>query len=152
MSASTSARDAHPTAAMVLTEPELRAWGERFGRELPLSSVVALSGELGAGKTTLAQAICRGFGVVGEVTSPTFALVHAYDAPRGRVQHVDLYRLEGPRDLTNLGWDDLMGEHALVLVEWPERAGQRLPASAIRVTLEHVAGEPTLRSLRVERP
>ncbi len=143
-----------------LTEPELVDWGERFGASCELPGVVsgagtddrrplvvAIEGELGAGKTTLAKAICRGFGVVEDVTSPTFALVHRYDSPRGPVYHLDLYRLDGPVDLTNLGWDDVMAESALVLVEWPERAGARLPP-AVHLRLSHVPGADELRSLQ----
>ncbi len=139
-------------ATLQLTEADLAAWGERFGREAILPRVVALEGDLGAGKTTLARAICRGFGVAGEVTSPTFALVHEYDAPRGPVYHLDLYRLEGPRDLTNIGWDEIMNERALVVVEWPERAGARLPPTAVRFQLAHIPGDPDRRSLRVVTP
>ncbi|OYV72705.1 MAG: tRNA (adenosine(37)-N6)-threonylcarbamoyltransferase complex ATPase subunit type 1 TsaE [Gemmatimonadetes bacterium 21-71-4] len=135
-------------AMLQLTEADLAAWGERFGREATLPLAVALEGDLGAGKTTLARAICRGFGVAGEVTSPTFALVHEYDAPRGAVYHLDLYRLEGPRDLTNIGWDEIMNERALVVVEWPERAGERLPSRAVRLQLAHIPGDPDRRSLR----
>lgn len=133
-----------------LTEAQLVAWGERFGREAALPIVVALAGELGAGKTTLARAICRGFGVADEVTSPTFTLVHEYRAPRGRVYHLDLYRLRGPAELTNLGWDEIVSDRALVLVEWPDRAGDRLPSDAVRLTLAHIPGEPALRGLREE--
>jgi tRNA threonylcarbamoyladenosine biosynthesis protein TsaE len=141
---------AHTPPKLRLTETELVAWGERFGREHAAPLVVALEGELGAGKTTLARAICRGFGVVEDVTSPTFALVHEYAAGAARVYHLDLYRLEGPRDLTNLGWDEIVSADALVLVEWPERAGDRLPARAMRLHLSHVPGDPGVRALRVE--
>ncbi len=132
-----------------LTEAELAAWGEQFGRTCRAPLVVALEGELGAGKTTLARAICRGFGVTEDVTSPTFALVHQYEAPDAPVYHLDLYRLSGPRDLTNLGWDDILSDRALVLVEWPDRAGERLPASAVRLALAHQQGSPAVRVLHV---
>ena len=132
-----------------LTEADLIAWGERFGREARPPVVVALEGELGAGKTTLARAICRGFGAIDEVTSPTFALVHQYDAATAPVYHLDLYRISGPEELTNLGWDDIMSDRALILVEWPERAAGRLPASAVHLALSHVAGSPDVRLLRV---
>src|SRR5439155_23200995 len=108
---------------LALTEEELISWGERLGRAAKAPLVIALSGELGAGKTTLARAICRGYGVDGEITSPTFAIVHQYVAPRSPVFHLPLYRLRGPDELTNVGWDDIVGSEALVLVEWPERAG-----------------------------
>ena len=133
-----------------LTEAELTAWGERFGRMARAPLVVALDGELGAGKTTLARAICRGFGVTEDVTSPTFALVHQYEASDAPVYHLDLYRLSGARDLTNLGWDDIMSDRALILVEWPDRAADRLPASAVRLFLSHAAGAPDVRVLRIE--
>ena len=122
------------------------AWGEAFGRAAHPGTVVALRGDLGAGKTTLAQAICRGYGVGQEVTSPTFALVHEYAAARSPVYHLDLYRLEGPGDLTNLGWDDIMSAPALVLVEWPDRAGPRLPAH-VPIDLEHLPGDESRRLL-----
>jgi tRNA threonylcarbamoyladenosine biosynthesis protein TsaE len=132
---------------IALTLPELVAWGERFGRALTPPNLVALSGDLGAGKTTLIQSICLGYGVTDPVTSPTFALVHEYHAPRSPVYHIDLYRLERPADLTNIGWDDIMQREALILVEWPERAGDRLPAAHVPIDLEHLPDEPDKRVL-----
>ncbi len=138
--------------ARALTRDALMAWGEKFGRAAGAPTVVAIAGELGAGKTTLVQAICRGAGVTQEVTSPTFALVHEYAAPRGPVFHLDLYRLERPDELTNIGWDEIVSASAhraaLVLVEWPERAGDRLPPDALRIALEHDPAHPDRRILR----
>ena len=94
--------------ALAMTEAELRDWGHRFGRSTHPPLVVTLSGELGAGKTTLVQAICEGYGVSGEVTSPTFALVHEYEAPRSTVYHLDLYRLDRPDQLDALAWDEIV--------------------------------------------
>lgn len=128
-----------PASRTSLTEPELIAWGESFGRAAHPPLVVTLRGDLGAGKTTLARAICRGLGVQEEVTSPTYAIVHQY-AGRMPVYHLDLYRLAGPADLTNIGWDDIIGSGGVVLVEWPERAGDALPRDHIPLALEHVAG------------
>ena len=132
---------------IALTLSELVAWGERFGRALGPPTLVAISGDLGAGKTTLIQAICRGYGVTESVTSPTFAIVHEYHAPRSPVFHIDLYRLGSPADLTNIGWDDIVRAEALVLVEWPERAGDRLPSAHVPIDLEHLPGEPNKRVL-----
>jgi tRNA threonylcarbamoyladenosine biosynthesis protein TsaE len=123
-----------------VTCAELIAWGERFGHAATPPLVVVISGELGAGKTTLVQAICRGYGVTERVTSPTFAIVHEYDAPRSRVYHLDLYRLERPDELTMIGWDEIVAANALVLVEWPERAGDRLPPANVPIALTHVPG------------
>ena len=131
-----------------LTREEMIAWGEAFGRAARAPLVVALSGDLGAGKTTLVQAICRGYGVTEPVTSPTYALVHEYQSPRSRVYHLDLYRLEHEEELTNIGWDDIVADAgALVLVEWPERAGARLPANHVPIDLEHLAGDDGRRLL-----
>ncbi len=135
-----------PRSRLALTREELVAWGERFGRAATAPLVVTLAGDLGAGKTTLVQAICRGYGVAEPVTSPTYALVHEYRAPRGVVHHLDLYRLEDPRELDNLGWDEIVSATALVLVEWPERAGNRLPGH-VPIALEHLADDPDRRVL-----
>lgn len=132
-----------------VTVHELRAWGEDLGRSLKAPALVTLEGELGAGKTTLAQAICRGLGIREDVTSPTFALVNEYRVEGTTVYHLDLYRLRGPEDLTNLGWDDIVNSGQIVLVEWPERAGYRLPTDAIRVRLEHVPDDDQHRRLTV---
>lgn len=121
-----------------LTEGELVAWGERLGRQINPPLFVTLTGDLGAGKTTLVKAICNGYGVVDDVTSPTFSIVHAYEAPRSAVYHVDLYRLDGPQDLQNIGWDDLVLADALVLVEWPDRAGDQIPGDHLPIELRHV--------------
>ena len=135
------------TRVQSLTRQGLVAWGEAFGRSARAPLVVAVSGDLGAGKTTLIQAICRGYGVAGDVTSPTFALVHEYGSPSGPVYHLDLYRLSNPTELTNIGWDDMISANAVVLIEWPERAGARLPDTATRISLAHVAGDPLRRLL-----
>src|SRR5689334_22666486 len=123
---------------VAMSRDELIAWGEAFGRAAMPPLIVTLAGDLGAGKTTLAQAICAGYGVTEPVTSPTFALVHRYDAPRSPVYHVDLYRIERPSDLVNLGWDEIAASHALVIVEWPERAGPLMPAGHVPIGLEYV--------------
>ena len=129
---------------LALTQEELIDWGERFGRAAMAPLVVTVTGELGAGKTTLVQAICRGFGVTEEVTSPTFALVHRY-AGRAPVYHLDLYRLESPDELTNIGWDELLADDALILIEWPERAGDRLPTDRVPMSLQHLPEDPSRR-------
>jgi tRNA threonylcarbamoyladenosine biosynthesis protein TsaE len=122
-------------------------WGEAFGARLAAPCVVSLAGDLGAGKTTLVQAIARGYGVRDVVTSPTFALVHEYRAPKSPVFHLDLYRLEGPHQLANIGWDDILAARAVVLIEWPDRAGAELPTAAHEIILAHVHHKPELRSV-----
>ena len=120
-----------------MSEAELVAWGERIGREAATPLVIALRGDLGAGKSTLARAIARGAGVAGEVPSPTFNLMFEYDTPRGlRVHHLDLYRLEAEDEVWDLGWGELGSPDDLVLIEWPERAEALLPAPRWDVSLE----------------
>lgn len=94
-----------------------------------------LQGELGSGKTSLAQGLLRALGVAGAIPSPSYTLVEPYDTARGRVLHVDLYRLQSPRDLDPLGVRDEWQECALLLVEWPEKGGVGLPACDLRVEL-----------------
>ncbi|HEY7894857.1 MAG TPA: tRNA (adenosine(37)-N6)-threonylcarbamoyltransferase complex ATPase subunit type 1 TsaE [Gemmatimonadaceae bacterium] len=122
---------------IALTRDQLVAWGTDFGASARPPLVVAISGELGAGKTTLVQAICAGAGVEEPVTSPTFALVHRYHGATAAVYHLDLYRLGTPAELTNIGWDEIVNAHALVLIEWPERAGARLPPNTVPIDLEY---------------
>ncbi|MGH7653001.1 MAG: tRNA (adenosine(37)-N6)-threonylcarbamoyltransferase complex ATPase subunit type 1 TsaE [Gemmatimonadaceae bacterium] len=130
-----------------LTELELRRWGENLGKSINPPLLITLAGELGVGKTTLAQSICAGYGVREEITSPTYALVQDYLAPRSGVFHIDLYRLESPDQLTNLGWDEIVSARALVLVEWPERAGDRVPDDHLPIDIDYVPGDPDRRVL-----
>jgi tRNA threonylcarbamoyladenosine biosynthesis protein TsaE len=114
-------------AALAATLPDLR-------RE---NLLAGLSGELGSGKTTLARALLRALGVGGTVRSPTFTLVEPYETARGAVHHLDLYRLEpGPAALDGIGYRDLRAVPGLVLVEWPERAGEALGPADLRVRLD----------------
>jgi len=130
-----------------LTERELRAWGENLGRSIHPPLLITLTGELGAGKTTLAQAICLGYGVEEPITSPTYSLVQEYFSPHSAVFHIDLYRVESPDQLTNLGWDDIISARALILVEWPERAGARLPEDHLPIDIDYIVGDATRRIL-----
>jgi tRNA threonylcarbamoyladenosine biosynthesis protein TsaE len=98
------------------------AFGAALARHLRRGDIVALFGTLGAGKTTLARGVLRGLGHDGEVASPTFPIVQAYAPPDTRLPlwHVDLYRIEDPAEIAELGLDDALSDGALV-VEWPER-------------------------------
>ncbi|MEO6447431.1 MAG: tRNA (adenosine(37)-N6)-threonylcarbamoyltransferase complex ATPase subunit type 1 TsaE [Gemmatimonadaceae bacterium] len=147
--ASSGGAAADTAAARPMTLAELVGWGEAFGRAATAPRVVALEGDLGAGKTTLVQAIARGYGVEEPVTSPTFALVHEYHAARSPVLHLDLYRLQGEADLLHLGWSDIIDREALVLIEWPDRAGAALPRDVTRIALAHLPGDAERRLLTV---
>ena len=114
--------------------------------------VVALSGDLGAGKTTFMQGFLRACGVRTGGTSPTFILVHAYrllKMPFIRVQHCDLYRVKSVKELHQLGFHDIIGdEKNIVCIEWPERIKRYLPKSTIWIDMNH-ADDPHERTLRV---
>lgn len=132
---------------LVMSEHELVEWGEQLGADAHPQLVIALTGELGAGKTTLAQAICRGYGVAEPVTSPTYAIVHEYTSPHSPVYHIDLYRIERVEELEQIGWSDIMSSHALVIIEWPERAGDLLPADHLPIMLDYAPERPDRRLL-----
>jgi len=123
------------------------AWGERIGRGARTPLVIALRGDLGAGKSTLARAIAHGAGVAGDIPSPTFNLLFSYDAPRGiRLHHLDLYRLEDPGEVWELGWSELGAANELVMIEWPERAEALLPSPRWEIEIED-AGDPAVRTI-----
>ena len=120
------------------SEEETIALGERLARTLPRGATVLLIGNLGAGKTTLAKGIVSGLAAAEaeEVSSPTFTLIHEYG--NGRVYHVDLYRLEEPRELATLGLEELFERDAMVLIEWGERFGRFLPAERTEIRIRAV--------------
>ena len=131
---------------MIFTSPaDLEAFGARLAAVARVGDVIALSGDLGAGKTTLARGLLRGLGLEGEAPSPTFTIVQTYEPPEMRlpVWHCDLYRLEDPEEAIELGLEEAF-DSAVVLIEWPERLGAHLPADALRLRLEG-AGEPQRR-------
>jgi tRNA threonylcarbamoyladenosine biosynthesis protein TsaE len=111
-----------------------RILGAHIAAALRPGDAVALSGDLGAGKTTLARAILAGLGVDEAVPSPTFTLVQRYDTPGLTVSHYDLYRLKHAREMDELGLEEALEEGA-ALIEWPERAVERLPAHRLNVDL-----------------
>jgi tRNA threonylcarbamoyladenosine biosynthesis protein TsaE len=100
--------------------------------------LVLLEGELGAGKTTLVKGVAEGLGAAhtDDVTSPTFTLVHEYGQAR-KVYHVDLYRMEGERDIASLGLEDALSQNSTMLVEWGERLGDNASTAQFKILLEH---------------
>ncbi len=119
---------------------ETIARGKELASKMRAPLLVLLSGELGAGKTTLAKGIISGLGAAAEedITSPTFTLVHTFTGPV-KVYHVDLYRVSEAQEFDSLGLEDLFAEPAIVLIEWPERMRLRSDWPVLRIDLEHVA-------------
>jgi len=114
--------------------------GREIGTALKAPALILLSGDLGAGKTTLTKGIVSGLGAAREedVTSPTFTLVHKYENGT-RVYHVDLYRVVSFHDFETLGLEDVFSERAIVIVEWSEKFALRMDWPVVRIHLEHVA-------------
>ena len=125
---------------------ETEAVGERLGRTLDRGDVVALTGELGAGKTCFVQGLVRGLGARTRATSPTFVLVNEY---RGRlpVHHVDAYRTASLAELLDLGVPDLFSD-GVTVIEWADRLEALLPPDAVRVHIEGVGDEPRAIAIR----
>jgi tRNA threonylcarbamoyladenosine biosynthesis protein TsaE len=128
---------------------ETMARGRELARSLHPPLLLLLSGELGAGKTTLSKGIISGLGAAREeqITSPTFTLVHQFTGP-GKVYHVDLYRIQGFHDLETLGIEELFAEPAIVLVEWPEKLKFETGWPTLRISLSHEGEE--VRRIRIE--
>jgi tRNA threonylcarbamoyladenosine biosynthesis protein TsaE len=123
------------------SEEETVALGVRLAGELPPRGVVLLIGNLGAGKTTLAKGIVSGLGAAApdDVSSPTFTLIHEYGG--GRVYHIDLYRLDEPRQVATLGLEELFDRDAIVLIEWGERFPQLMPAERTEIRLRPIGAD-----------
>ncbi|MGB7351712.1 MAG: tRNA (adenosine(37)-N6)-threonylcarbamoyltransferase complex ATPase subunit type 1 TsaE [Candidatus Acidiferrales bacterium] len=139
-------------AAVSRSAEETIARGKELASKMRAPLRVLLSGELGAGKTTLAKGIISGLGAAAEedVTSPTFTLVHTFTGPV-KVYHVDLYRVSEVQEFDSLGLEDLFAESAIVLIEWPERMRLRTDWPVLRIDLEHVAEDErriTVRELK----
>jgi tRNA threonylcarbamoyladenosine biosynthesis protein TsaE len=103
--------------------------------QLTPGTVIALTGDLGAGKTTFMQGIAFACGVTRPITSPTFTLCQEYQTPKFKLVHMDLYRLNGPDDLLTIGFPEHLESGAVVAVEWPERGGDLIPQNALHITL-----------------
>jgi len=112
-----------------------------LGRQAQAGDVVALYGDLGAGKTCFIQGFAEGLGITGPVTSPTFVLVAEYEG-RHLLYHVDLYRTESLEEIRGLGLEELLASDGVTVVEWAEKAEPLLPLDALRVTIRGVGDEP----------
>jgi len=131
---------------------ETIALGRKLAAMLAPPKLILLRGELGAGKTTLVKGIAEGFHAASadNVTSPTFTLVHEYHGPEVNVYHIDLYRVDTPRQLETLGLDDLIAENSVLLVEWGEKFPRLQRDQNAEITLERVGNERTGDERRIQ--
>jgi tRNA threonylcarbamoyladenosine biosynthesis protein TsaE len=128
--------------------------GVELGRRLGRGDIVALHGPLGAGKTTLVKGIARSLLIEEPVTSPSFTLIAEYDGCREGLPiilyHVDLYRINHPQEIEDLGLEEILGASGICVIEWAEKAAEFLPDSAIQVEIALLHGEN--RSVEIEEP
>jgi len=139
--------------ALTRSAEETMAFGRKLGATMLAPLLILLTGDLGAGKTTLTKGIVSGAGAANEeeITSPTFTLIHKYsgksnDAPA--IYHIDLYRIESLQGLETLGLDDIFDERGIVIVEWPERLQIPTNWPLLKIKLEHVSED--LRKITVD--
>jgi tRNA threonylcarbamoyladenosine biosynthesis protein TsaE len=129
------------------SEAETEALGERFAAGLPGGTVVAMYGDLGAGKTAFVRGMARGMGLRCRVSSPTFTIVNEYLGQRELI-HFDMYRLSGADELFDIGWEDYLARGAVCAVEWSEKVEDAFYGDELRVTIEKT-GE-TARRITIE--
>jgi tRNA threonylcarbamoyladenosine biosynthesis protein TsaE len=120
---------------------ETRLVGSELATDMPPGTVLSLVGDLGAGKTEFVKGLAIGFGIEGEVTSPTFTIVHEYKGGRVTLFHMDFYRLNEERELDEIGFDEYLGAGGICAIEWGEKFAHRLPPDAIRIFFSFCAGD-----------
>ena len=128
-------------------EEETEELGRRLAERLPDGAVVAMYGDLGAGKTAFVRGMARGMGISARVSSPTFTIVNEYPGPRELI-HFDMYRLSGADELFEIGWEDYLRRGAVCAVEWSEKVEDAFYGDEIRVTIEKLGD--TRRRITIE--
>lgn len=123
--------------------------GKALGKASRRGDVFALTGELGCGKTVFAKGIASGMGIGEDITSPTFTLLEIYEGDLP-LYHFDLYRIDDPRELDNLFFEEYWEGEGVSVIEWAERAKNRLPVHTTHITLQYI--DETTRRIRIERP
>lgn len=133
---------------IVNCEEETNRLAKKLAKTLHWPQTIFLKGDLGAGKTSFARALIRALSSdeALNVPSPTFTLLQTYETKAGSIHHYDLYRLEEPEEVFELGWEESVAD-ALCLIEWPDRAGDFLPETALTILIEKIKGEDTKRQI-----
>ena len=131
------------------SESETETLGRGLGERLWPGAVVAFTGDLGAGKTAFTRGLARGLGIDDRVTSPTFTIVNEYEGGRLPLFHFDMYRLGGPDELFDIGWEDYLAREGVCAVEWSENVDGALEGDAIRVDIRR-GGADNQRTITIE--
>lgn len=117
------------------SEQETEELGRRLGERVESGTVIAYTGDLGAGKTAFTRGLARGLGILGQVTSPTFTIVNEYEGGRLPLFHFDMYRLGSADELFDIGWEDYLARGGVCAVEWSENVDEALEEDTIRVDI-----------------
>jgi len=123
--------------AQIATPEAMIEFGKSIAAQLKAGDVVALIGNLGAGKTHITQGIAKGLGYDGEVTSPTFGLIHEYPAASTTLIHGDLYRMENSDELLAIGWDEYLERDAILVIEWADQFPELMPEGTHWIRIGH---------------
>lgn len=122
------------------TPEAMKTFGSSLAQQLRKGDILALIGDLGAGKTHLTQGIAQHFGRTDAVTSPTFSLVNEYTDCSPEVIHFDWYRMDSPEELLAIGWEDYLERDAILIIEWPDRFPEMIPPGSHCIHIEHTEG------------
>ncbi len=125
--------------------------GKIFGSGLKSGDVVALTGDLGAGKTVFTQGICEGLAIESSVISPTFTILNEYEGSP-KIFHFDAFRLENPKEFISIGFEDYLLEEGVCIIEWADKVMDLLPERTIWINFFHSENEETRRELRIKFP
>jgi tRNA threonylcarbamoyladenosine biosynthesis protein TsaE len=131
-------------------ENETQLFGAEFSKNLKGGSVIALSGELGSGKTQFIKGICKGLGVKEIVNSPTFIIVNEYNTGSFKIFHFDLYRIKSADEVINIGLYDYLDSGGIMLIEWPELIMSILPQSTVKISLSHMDSNENMREIIID--
>lgn len=132
------------------SEEETFNLGVQLARKLGPGTAVSLEGDLGAGKTALVKGIAKGLGVRDTITSPTFTIVNSYEGDV-TLHHFDVYRIDDPEELYEIGWEEYFNPNDVCVVEWGDRVSQMLPPGALRIRIIRDEAQPDKRTILVER-
>ena len=122
---------------LMKNEEEVRCFGRRLGAEAQPGLIIALTGDLGTGKTTLTKAIAEGLGVTETITSPTFNIVKEYESGRLPLYHFDVYRIADPDEMYELGYEEYFFGEGVCVVEWAELIEDMIPEEAVRIEMDY---------------